>query len=157
MTWFTASTQSEAVINAARTDVWAALTDPVLLAKLTPFLRRIDVEGDHWRWDMGTVKILGASVSPTFTELMTFEEGATIDYRHDPPEGGTRERAGVDGWYHLEDAGEGRTRLAINLGVRVDLPLAKLAKPAVTTAMKGVLAGMGRKFSANLLDHLGAR
>ncbi len=155
MGWFETSTQSEAVVAAKREDVWAALTDPVLLPKLTPFLRHIEVDGDHWRWELTRVPILGSSLQPTFTERMTFEEGRSIEYKHDPPSG-QRERAGVEGWYVLKDVAGG-THLAISLGVAADLPVARIGKPAVTVAMKGVLTGMGRKFSANLLDHLGVR
>jgi uncharacterized protein YndB with AHSA1/START domain len=160
MAWFKTSTQSEAVVRADRADVWAALVDPELLPRLTPFLRHIEVDpptspgqAAHWRWELTHVPILGASLQPTFTEKMTFDEGRRIEFTHDPPKG-VRERAGVEGWYHLEDV-EGGTHLAISLGVAADLPIAKMAKPAVIGAMKGVLAGMGRKFSANLLDHLG--
>ncbi|MEP6815937.1 MAG: SRPBCC family protein [Marmoricola sp.] len=155
MAWFTTSTRSEAVVRADRAAVWAALVDPDLLPKLTPFLRNIVVDGDHWRWELTRVPILGASLQPTFTERMTFDEGRRIEFKHDPPVG-VREREGVEGWYALEDA-KGGTHLAISLGVEVDLPISRLAKPAVTAAMKGVLAGMGRRFSANLLDHLGVR
>lgn len=154
MGWFETSSESDAIVRAGREDVWAALVDPDLLPRLTPFLRRIEVDGDHWRWELTRIPILGASLQPTFTEKMTFDEGTRIDYRHDPP-AGIRERAGVDGWYHLKDV-EGGTHLAISLGVRVDLPVSRVAKPAVLASMKGVLAGMGRRFSANLLDHLGA-
>lgn len=155
MGWFETSTKSGAVVRADRADVWAALVDPELLPRLTPFLRHIEVDGDHWHWELTRVPILGASLQPTFTERMTFHEGRRIEFTHDPPSG-VRERAGVEGWYHLKDV-EGGTHLAISLGVRADLPIAKIAKPAVTAAMKGVLAGMGRRFSANLLDHLGVR
>jgi len=155
MGWFKTSTESEAVVRADRAAVWAALVDPVLLPKLTPFLRNIEVDGDHWRWELTRIPILGSSLQPTFTEMMTFDEGRSIEFAHDPP-AGVRERAGVEGWYHLEDV-EGGTQLAISLGVQADLPIARVAKPAVTAAMKGVLAGMGNRFSANLLDHLGVR
>ena len=48
------------------------------------------------------------------------------------------------------------THLKIDLGVRVDLPLPRLARSAVTTTMQGVLASMGKGFSAALLERLGA-
>ncbi|MCW2758950.1 MAG: Polyketide cyclase / dehydrase and lipid transport [Nocardioidaceae bacterium] len=156
MTWFRTSTESTAIVRASREQVWAALTDPVLLPRLTPFLKRITVDGDHWTWELSGISILGAHVSPTFTERMTFDEPSRIEYRHDPAKG-ARERAGVEGWYALKEAGQGRTELSISLGVEVDLPLPKAAGPAVRTAMKGVIGTMGKKFSANLLDHLGAR
>ena len=62
----------------------------------------------------------------------------------------------MEGWYALSDAAGG-TRLGIRLEVSVELPVSRLASPAVTTAMKGVMATMGRRFAANLLDHVGAR
>ena len=40
--------------------------------------------------------------------------------------------------------------------ITVDLPFPGLLRPAVTTAMKGVVALMGQRFSHNLLAHLGA-
>ena len=49
MTRFTATTESEAIVPAARKDIWAALTDPDLLPRLTPLLRRIDADGDTGR------------------------------------------------------------------------------------------------------------
>jgi hypothetical protein len=43
-------------------------------------------------------------------------------------------------------------------GIRttLDLPLPKLSSKAVTATMKGVVAKMGDRFSANLLERLGA-
>ena len=150
---FSASTSAEAVVAVERDAVWAALTDPDLLPRLTPFLSSIDTAGDLWTWRMGRIPVLGTSVAPAFTEEMTFTPRERIDFRHVPQEG-VREHAGVNGWYLLSDA-EGGTRLATNLEVEVDLPLPGLATPAVTLAMKGVLATMGDRFSRNLLRHLG--
>ena len=155
MTWFRASIQSEAAVAASREEVWAVLTDPDLLVRLTPLLKRIVPDGDTWRWELARVPVLSTAISPVFTEQMTFTEPARIEFVHQPPSG-TRERAGVEGWYSLRESGAG-TKLQISLGVEVDLPLPGVAKPAVVTAMKGVLAGMGRKFSANLLHHLETR
>ncbi len=154
MAWFEASNHSEAVVAADRKEVWAALTDPELLPKLTPFLRHIEVDGDHWRWELSRVPILNTSLTPSFTERMTFDEPTRIVWTHDPQ--GRRERVGVEGWYALEEAGAG-TRLEIKIGVKAELPLSRFAKPAVTAAMRAVLAGMGKRFGDNLLDHLGAR
>lgn len=47
MNRFSTTNTSEAVVAADRADIWAALTDPVLLAKLTPLLTRIDADGDR--------------------------------------------------------------------------------------------------------------
>ncbi len=155
MAWFEASNHSEAVVAADRKEVWAALTDPELLPKLTPFLRHIEVDGDHWRWELSRVPILSTSLTPSFTERMTFTEPTRIVWTHDP--GSRRERVGVEGWYGLEEAADGGTHLEIKIGVRADLPLSRFAKPAVTAAMRAVLGGMGKRFGDNLLDHLGAR
>ncbi len=154
MSRFRAATQSTAVVTADRDAVWAALTDPDLLARLTPFLRTVRAEGDHWHWEMTRIPVLGASVVPTFTERMTFDEPRRIDFRHDPPAGAS-EPTGVEGWYELAEAERG-THLSTSLEVCVDLPLPRFSSPAVTTAMKGVLGTMGRRFSHNLLNHLGA-
>ena len=156
MTWFTQSITSTATVEATQDDVWAALTDPDLLAKLTPFLKHIDAHGDTWVWTMSSVSIMGTDLAPTFTEKMTFTEKSRIEFTHEAPQG-QKEWAGVEGTYTLEDAGSGSTELGIELGVSVDLPFPKATGPAVRSALKGILSGMGRKFSANLLDHLGAR
>ena len=84
MTRFTASNQSAATLKSSRKDVWAALTDPELLPKLTPYLHRIDVDGDRWTWNVAKVPVLGKSIGTTFTEVMTFEEPHRIGFTHDP-------------------------------------------------------------------------
>lgn len=154
MTWFSATRSIAAVVTADRERVWSVLSDPQAVAEMTPLVRRIDVDGDHWTWVMDEVPGLGISIAPTFTVRMDADEPSRISFTHDPPEG-RRERAGVEGTYDLAERTEG-TRLAMDLAVRVDLPLNRLAKPAVRTAMDGVLAGMGRGFSRNLLDRLDA-
>ena len=152
MTRFTASTQSSATLKSSRKDVWSALTDPVLLPKLTPYLQRIDVEGDRWTWNMTKVPILGKSIGTTFTEVMTFEEPHRIAYSHDQSR--TDENSGVEGEYLLEEEGSG-CRVSIDLGVTVDLPFPRATRRAVEGTMKGVMAAMGRRFAHNLLKHLG--
>ena len=47
MTRFHASNQSSATLKSSRVEVWKALTDPELLPELTPYLHRIDVDGDR--------------------------------------------------------------------------------------------------------------
>jgi len=152
MTRFTASTRSSATLKSNRKEVWSALTDPELLPKLTPYLHRIDVDGDRWTWNMAKVPILGKSIGTTFTEVMTFEEPHRIEYTHD--ESRTEENAGVEGVYVLEEAGSG-CRVSIDLGVSVDLPFPKATRRAVEGTMRGVMAAMGRRFAHNLLKHLG--
>jgi carbon monoxide dehydrogenase subunit G len=141
------------MVPADRAAIWAALTDPDLLPRLTPYLRRIDVDGDRWRWHLARVPVLGAVVEPSFTEVMSFEEPTAISFRHDPA--GRAEQAGVDGDYRLRDDPRG-TDLDIALAVTVDLPFPRVAGPAVRTAMGGVVAHMGRRFGSNLVRHLGS-
>jgi carbon monoxide dehydrogenase subunit G len=155
MATFTATVDSEADISAARAEVWKVLTDPVLLPRLTPLLSSIDSDGDMWRWHMMRIAALGVSVIPTFTERMTFTEQTRIDYKHEPPDG-ANERAGAEGEYRLSDV-DGGTHLAISLTLHVELPLPRGAAPAVQKVMKKTMTRTGEKFSANLLQHLGAR
>lgn len=150
---FDATTESEAIVAAPRSEIWKVLTDPVLLPKLTPLLRRIETDGDLWRWHMMQIRALGASISPAFTERMHFIDGERIDYEHRAP-AGVVERSGADGWYVLVDV-DGGTRLQISLTLHVDLPLPRSAKPAVRRVMQSTMKRTGDRFSANLLRHLG--
>ena len=154
MNTFSATTDSEAVVAADREAVWAVLTDPELLPKLTPLLRTIEADGDRWRWHMSRVSVLGISFSPCFTEKMRFEAPQRIEYTHAPP-AGTVEHTGADGWYQLTEVEGGSTHLRINLTLSVDLPLAKAAGPAVTRVMRAVMMRTGERFATNLLNHLG--
>ncbi len=103
MTSFTVSTTSSATVATDRQHVWDALTDPELLPRLTPYLRRIDAQsddrGDRWTWHLVRIPVLGSMVSPSFTEVMTFDEPSRIDFVHDPER--TDEKAGVEGRYDL--------------------------------------------------------
>ncbi|QCW49224.1 hypothetical protein FE634_00190 [Nocardioides dongxiaopingii] len=157
MSTFSASTTAEAVVPVARERVWDVLVDPALVAELTPFIKWIEPQGeDHWIWHLSGLTVLGKGFSATFTERMTLEDGKRIEFTHDPPHG-AKERAGVHGWYALSDV-DGRAdavRLETSLDICVDLPLPRLSGPAVRTAMKGVMATMGDRFSKNLLAHLG--
>lgn len=154
MATFSTKVDSVADISAARADVWAALTDPGLLAKLTPLLRSIDADGDLWRWNMSRIGALGVSISPCFTERMQFDEPSRIEYTHEPP-AGAKERAGAEGIYELSDI-DGGTHLAVSLTLSVELPLPKAAKRTVEKVMTRTMRRTGEKFSANLLQHLGA-
>ena len=153
MTCFSATNHSHAVVKAERKEVWAALTDPDLLPKLTPLLRTIEADGNTWRWHLTKLTVLGIGIAPIFTEQMTFDEPSYIEYSHRPP--GKTERAGADGWYKLEEV-EAGTHLEIELTMHVDLPLSKLAAPAVNRVMSSMMQRTGDRFAANLLRHLGA-
>lgn len=156
MAIFSARTRASAVVLAPQQDIWDALVDPVLMARFTPFLSRITADGEHWRWEMAGLDLLGRKVSPAFTEQMSFTEPSRIEFHHDPP-AGTGEKAGVEGWYDLSPAegGDG-TALVTELEITLDLPLPRASGRAVTAAMRKVVDTMGDRFSRNLLDHLGA-
>jgi carbon monoxide dehydrogenase subunit G len=152
---FSATTTADSVVPADRMTIWSALTDPDLLPKLMPLLRKIDADGDVWTWRMTRIAALGVSITPTFTERMTFDEGHRIEYRHEPPEG-TVERSGVNGWYRLSDVDTG-TRLEISLTLHIALPLPRYLAPAVTRVMTSTMNRTGDRFAANLARHLGLR
>jgi carbon monoxide dehydrogenase subunit G len=154
MNRFSATTESVAVVPAERAAVWAALTDPTLLPRLTPLLRTIEVDGDLWRWEMHRVGVLGASISPCFTERMVFEAPRLITYTHAPP-ADRHERTGAEGRYELTEAPRG-TRLDIRLTLTVELPLSRAARPAVQRVMHALMMRTGDRFGSNLLHHLGA-
>ena len=154
MASFSARTHAEAIVLAPREDIWAVLVDPELMARFTPFLKRITADGDHWRWEMSGLEVLGLQVAPAFTERMVFTEPERIEFHHDPP-AMTREKAGVEGWYDLSPVEDG-TRLVTDLEITLELPLPRAAGGAVRAAMRKVIDTMGDRFSQNLLDHLGA-
>jgi carbon monoxide dehydrogenase subunit G len=151
MTEFTVHNRSSARVQAPRPEIWAALTDPELLPRLTPYLHAIEVDGDRWRWHLTRIPVLGVAIAPSFTEVMDFDAPSSITFEHDPAR--PDERAGASGRYHLKEARAG-TDLAIDLAISVDLPFPSVARPAVQTAMKGVVGAMGSRFSANLVRHL---
>lgn len=152
MTQFKAHNHSEADVDASQEQIWAALTDPALLTKLTPFLKNIREWEDRWIWTLTSIPVLNKQFSPTFTEVMTFDPMRRITFSHDPEK--TQDKAGTEGYYLLTPKDDGTTHLVIDLKVAVDLPLPGLAKPAVVTAMSTVMAGMGKRFADNLLKHL---
>ncbi|MFR9801090.1 SRPBCC family protein [Pseudonocardia sp. RS010] len=157
MNRFTTTTESEAVVAAERAAIWAVLTDPALLPRLTPLLTGIDTHGDHWRWSMMRLAVLGVGIQPTFTERMRFADGSEesrIDFTHEPPPD-VHEFTGADGWYRLREAAAG-THLAIRLTLHVELPLSRLASPAVVGLMNVTLQRTGDRFVTNLLHHLDA-
>lgn len=155
MTAFLQSTTAEAVVPVEREKIWEVLTDPAMVARFTPFVTEIVERDGHWIWTMSGLKVLGKGFSATFTEKMTLDEMTRIEFTHDPPDG-RGEKAAVNGFYALKDV-DGGTHLETSLEVCTDLPLPKVSGGAVRGTMKGVMAGMGDRFSKNLLDHFGVQ
>ncbi|WP_406829635.1 hypothetical protein ABEG17_11570 [Pedococcus sp. KACC 23699] len=153
MTVFSASKRSTAVVPFTRDAVWSVLSDAGLVAKLTPMVRSIEDHGGTWLWKLAPIEVLGKSIGLSFTERMDLRPQERIEFTHTPA---GDERAGVEGTYTLSDKSSG-THLAIDLGVHVDLPFPKIAKPAVQTTMQGVIAAMGAGFAHNLDRHLKSR
>lgn len=153
MATFTARDRSSAALRSPRSDVWVALSDASLIARITPYVTSIDVEGDKWLWRMVTIPVLGASISPRFTEVMEFEPEERIRFTHDPSR--PDEMTGVEGTYLLAERADGGTDVSIDLEIVCKLPLPGLARPAVQGVMVQVVKRMGVVFSRNLLKHLG--
>lgn len=153
MTTFSANNTSSAVVRAPRDRIWAILTDPDLLADLTPLVRTIVADGDTWVWSLAGIKGLGMDVAPSFTEQMTFTPEERIDYAHTPPPG-SKEWAGADGWYQLEDHPTGTT-VSISITLHVDLPLPRLSTRAVEGVMTQAMIRTGDAFARNLNQELG--
>lgn len=150
MTVFSASKRSTAVVPFSRDAVWSVLSDADLVAKLTPMVRSIEDRGGTWLWKLAPIEVLGKSIGLSFTERMDLRPTERIEFTHTPK---GEERAGVEGTYTLSDEAQG-THLAIDLGVHVDLPFPRIARPAVQTTMHGVIAAMGAGFAHNLDRHL---
>ena len=153
MATFTARDRSTAALRSPRSDVWAALADASLIARMTPYVTSITVDGDKWLWRMGTIPVLGVSVAPRFTEVMEFEPEERIEFHHDTSR--PDEMTAVEGTYVLADRADGGTDVSIDLEIVVKLPLPGLARLAVERVMAGVVKHMGTVFSRNLLKHLG--
>ena len=153
MTRFTGTTNSAGIVTTSRERVWDLLTDPEAVARLTPFVNRIDVDGDLWIWRMANIPGLPVKFAPTFTERMTFKPQERIEYDH-APQGG-REPAAVKGWYALEDHEKG-TYLEIYLEICISLPLPKAANRMVTGVMSQVMSRMGDRFAKGFTAELGA-
>ena len=158
VTTFCVSTTSSATVDADRKRVWDALTDPDLLPRLTPYLRRIDAGPTtrvvRWTWHLVRIPLLGSMVSPSFTEVMTYDEPTRIDFVHDPAR--TDEKAGVEGRYDLTEVAGGTRPRDRARRSRSTCRSPGLAKPAVHAAMRAVVATMGARFSHNLVRHLRA-
>lgn len=153
MATFTARNRSSAALPSPRSAVWAALIDAQLMAKMTPYVTSIGVEGERWLWRMGTIPVLGVSVAPRFTEVMEFEPEERIQFHHDPSR--SEEMTAVEGTYLLGERTDGGTDVSIDLEIACKLPLPRLARPAVEGVMLQVVRHMGVVFSRNLIKHLG--
>ncbi len=153
MATFRARDRSLAVLRSPRSEVWAALTDADLIAKITPYVTSITVDGDRWVWRLATIPVLGLSVAPAFTEVMELHPEERIQFTHDPAR--ADEMTSVEGTYLLADHAGGGTEVSIDLEIACNLPLPGLARPAVERVMAGVVKHMGAVFSRNLLKHLG--
>ena len=153
MATFRARDRSSAVLRSPRSEVWAALTDADLIARITPYVTSITVDGDRWVWRLATIPVLGAAVAPAFTEVMELHPEERIEFTHDPAR--TDEMTSVEGTYVLADHAGGGTDVSIDLQIACNLPLPGLARPAVERVMAGVVKHMGSVFSRNLLKHLG--
>ena len=149
MATFRARDRSSAVLASPRSEVWAALTDADLIAKITPYVTSIRVEGDRWVWRMGTIPVLGISVAPTFTEVMALHPEERIEFTHDLAR--ADEMTAVEGTYVLADHAGGGTDVSIDLQISCNLPLPGLTRPAVERVMAGVVKHMGTVFSRNIL------
>ena len=153
MATFRARDRSSAVLQSPRGEVWAVLTDADLIARMTPYVTGIDVDGDRWTWRMGTIPVLGTAVAPTFTEVMELHPEERIVFTHDPDR--PDEMTAVTGTYVLADHADGGTEVGIDLEIACALPLPGVVRPAVERVMAGVVKHMGTVFSRNLLRHLG--
>lgn len=129
------------------------LTDPQSLAELTPLIRSIEASGSKWLWKLNGVEALGMKVEAAFTERMDFIDKSRIVFTHDPP-AGAKELAGVDGVYDVTPAGGEETGLRIDLTLSVELPVPRLAAPAVERVLTSTMRITGRQFASNLYRRL---
>ena len=131
--------------------IWQVLVDPVLLARMTPLVDAIMVDGDLWRWRLVKVNGVGLTAAPEFTTLMRLEGGRRIDF--DPaPE--ADDRASARGFLTVD--GDGRTTtLAIDVTATVELPLPRAMARPVNRVMYQTMKAGGSRFARNLLAHLG--
>lgn len=153
MTRFAVTDESAMLVPASRDRIWDVLTDPQLLAEMTPLVDRIDDQDGRWRWHMAGFSALGVEIAPCFTEEMRFTEPTRIEFSHAPPPGAS-EPAGANGVYELEDTPEG-TCLSVRIRLHVELPLPRMSRGAVERVMAASMRRTGDRFHDNLLQHLG--
>ena len=153
MTWFSARNISMTTVPVSSDEIWQVLTDPALLAALTPLVRSIEATGSQWQWTLNGIEGLGLKVEAVFTEQMEFTEREQIVFSHDPPEG-ERERAAVEGVYDVTPVSPTETELKVDLELLVDLPLPRLSRHAVEPVMLSTMRLTGQRFATNLYEHL---
>ncbi len=153
MTWFSARNNSLSTVPVQADEIWPIITDPDMLASLTPLVRSIEARGACWEWSLNGIEALGLKVEATFTERMEFLDGRQIVFTHDPPTG-SRERAGVEGIYDLTPSGQA-TELQVDLTLSVDLPLPGLSRQAVERVLLSTMRATGQRFAVNLYEELG--
>jgi carbon monoxide dehydrogenase subunit G len=154
MARFESRNVSTASVAAPRADIWAIVTSPDALAELTPLIDRISADGDRWCWQLKRISALGVHVEPSFTELMTFDDGQRMTFEHQPPPGKS-EVAGAHGVYELADRTDGGTDLSVDITIHVELPLPSISRRAVQRVMASMMARTGDKFAENLYARLG--
>lgn len=154
MTAFRSRNVSVATVPVEPERIWDVLTQPALVAEMTPLVDRIERKGQVWTWTLAGISGLGLEVAPSFTVRMTFSPISRIDYRHEPPPG-VKERAGVNGTYLITQVGESSSKLKIDLALCVDLPLPRVSRRAVEPIMAATMARAGAGFARNLYRHLG--
>jgi carbon monoxide dehydrogenase subunit G len=154
MTWFSARNISMSTVPVRSEAIWELITDPAMLADLTPLVRSIEATSSHWVWTLNGIEALGLKVEAVFTERMEFVDQRHIVFAHDPP-AGSRERAAVEGVYDLAPNGDEATDLRVDLTLLVDLPLPRLSRHAVTPVLLSTMRATGQRFASNLYEQLG--
>jgi carbon monoxide dehydrogenase subunit G len=151
MPTFSQRVLSDDRIDTSPGEVWEVLVTPELLARLTPLVDRITVDGDLWHWRLTPVSGLGMTEAPEFTTLMHLEEGRRISFEPAP---GADDRASAVGELRVDADGDGTT-VAIDITASVDLPLPGLMGRAVRGVMFQTMKAGGSRFARNMLAHLG--
>lgn len=154
MTRFSARTISASTVPVSSDEIWDILTDPSVLAELTPLVRSIEASGSQWLWTLNGIEALGIKIEAAFTESMKFVDGRQIVFEHDPPPG-EKEHAAVDGVYDITPNDDHSTDLQVDLTLSVELPVPRLARPAVERVIKSTMRITGRQFATNLYERLG--
>jgi carbon monoxide dehydrogenase subunit G len=155
MATFTSTRRDVADVPHEVDAVWELLVDPDAVARLTPLVKSIEVDGGgRWLWTLQRVPVSGRRFDLTMTEEMTFTPKRRIEFTHGPLGDGIR--AGADGHYLLQPV-DGGTRLSIEITVTAQLPLPRLTGAAVRVVMHQVLTHMGDRFADNMLAELAGR